>query len=52
MAHRKMLEQTLVNLVCDMDWIGIGQELIDDELSKLSDDDLIAILNRVIENMN
>ena len=51
MAHRKLLEQTLINLVYDMDWIGIGQELIDDELSKLSDDDLISILNKVIENM-
>lgn len=51
MAHRKMLEQTLVNLVYDMDWIGLGPE-IDDELSKISDDDLIAILNKVIENMN
>lgn len=52
MAHRKMLEQTLVNLVYDMDWIGLEPEEIDGELSKISDDDLIAILNRVIENMN
>ena len=48
---RKMIEDTILNLTYDMDCIGVEAEIFE-ELARLSDSDLEAVLNQILEELD
>lgn len=48
--QRKMIEQTVINLACSAGLNGTEYEIFDN-LTALSDEDLVNVLNTILKNI-